>query len=84
MDPIERLRTHLLAAGIIDEAWLAAADEELEDFGAELRSTCRAVEDITLGQVFDEQLAEPGDYLAEERADCLDWLATVPSRGGQA
>ena len=78
-DPIERLQAHLLGRGLIDQAWLEALDAELDDFGSDVRRTCRELEDTPIEKVFDDLLAEPGDYLAAERADCLDWLSTVPA-----
>lgn len=77
-DPIERLQTHLLARGLVDRPWLEALDAELDDFGAEVRRTCRELVDTPIERVFDDLLVEPGAHLAEQRAECLDWLSTVP------
>ena len=83
-DPIERLRRHLLDTGLVDDAWLRAMDAELDDFGADVRRTCRELDDTPIERAFDELIGEPGDYLRAERADCLDWLSTAPDEGDAA
>ncbi len=82
-DPIERLRTHLLARGLIDQAWLDALDAELETFGARVRDTTRGLPNTPMSEVFDNVSADPGLALREERADTLDWIATRPASASQ-
>lgn len=80
-DPIERLRSYLLERGLIDYAWTEKLNADLDTFGALVRDTCRALPNTPMSEVFDAVTADPGLYLSEQRADCLDWLATPPSEG---
>lgn len=74
-DPIDRVRTYLLATGAIDAAWLADLDEEADDLGETLRATCRSLTSAPLAHRFDTLFAEPTAENDAQRAEYLAWQA---------
>ncbi|SER91756.1 pyruvate dehydrogenase E1 component alpha subunit [Propionibacterium cyclohexanicum] len=83
-DPIDRLQKLLLRRQIIDQGWLDVMDAELDDFGAQIRTTCHELPDTPVEEVFDNVVAHPGLDLLEQRAETLGWIATPPSEGDRA
>lgn len=78
LDPIVRLRTHLLNEHLIDDDWLAALDERADAFGASVRA---AIDDIPepdlvaeLGNVY----VDPTPDIRREQQELADWLALDP------
>ncbi len=76
-DPISRLTAHLRTEGIIDDAWQAAMDEEAKDFGADVRRTVQAIDDITLERCFETVYREPTVALEAQRRDYADYAASL-------
>ncbi|WP_217634030.1 pyruvate dehydrogenase (acetyl-transferring) E1 component subunit alpha [Raineyella antarctica] len=66
-DPIERVRTYLMRAGAIDEAWLDALQVEVDDFAADLRARTLALDPPDFADWFDQVYAEQTDELAEQQ-----------------
>jgi pyruvate dehydrogenase E1 component alpha subunit len=66
-DPIERLRTHLLRTGAIDDAWLAALDAESEALAERLRAGCVALTGDGLADWFERAYAETPPGLLARR-----------------
>ncbi|MDO5093756.1 MAG: pyruvate dehydrogenase (acetyl-transferring) E1 component subunit alpha [Propionibacteriaceae bacterium] len=74
-DPIARLTTHLRAEGAIDDAWLAALDDEARDFGADIRATIPTLRDKTMDELFDNVYAENTVALEAQRREYAEWAA---------
>ena len=74
-DPIARLTTHLRAEGLIDDAWLAALDEEARQFGSEIRAAIPELKDLTFDELFDNVHAENTVALEAQRREYAEWTA---------
>jgi 2-oxoisovalerate dehydrogenase E1 component alpha subunit len=68
-DPIARYRTYLLAAGLIDEAFVSVCDEEAEDWVAEIRSELTALGAPLPGEMFEHAFADPPATLERQRRE---------------
>ncbi|QGF23569.1 thiamine pyrophosphate-dependent dehydrogenase E1 component subunit alpha [Raineyella fluvialis] len=66
-DPIERVRTYLLRAGAIDDAWLQALQTEADDFAADLRARTIALDPPDYADWFDLMYAEQTAELADQQ-----------------
>lgn len=74
-DPIARLTAHLRQEGAIDDAWLAALDEESRQFGVEIRAAIPTLQDLTFDELFDNVHAENTVALETQRREYADWVA---------
>ncbi len=87
-DPIARVRTHLEAGALADEAFFAAVDEEAGSMAADLRAACLTLPEPTLAETFDWVYAEQTPYLRAQQAAHTEYLATfeaepaAPATGG--
>ena len=70
-DPIRRFRAYLLGAGLIDEAFVTACDEEAEDWVAEIRSELTALGAPPIAEIFDHAFAEPPATLKRQRREWI-------------
>jgi 2-oxoisovalerate dehydrogenase E1 component alpha subunit len=70
-DPLSRVKTHLLAEGLADEAWFAELGSSLDAFGAEVREACFALPAPELGDFF----ASVHDEVTAETREQQEWLA---------
>ncbi|MFI2187148.1 pyruvate dehydrogenase (acetyl-transferring) E1 component subunit alpha [Streptomyces sioyaensis] len=75
-DPILRLRTYLEAEGIVDEAYLAAIDEESEALGKRVRDAVRAMPDPDDMAIFENVYADGHALVDEERAQFAAYQAS--------
>ena len=75
-DPIERVKTHLLARGNTPESFFADVDAEANDFAARIRSGVQQMPDPPAGDMFDHVYAQEHPGLAAERAEFLDYQAS--------
>lgn len=75
-DPIERVRTYLLAQGELDQAWLDGLEAEAEEFAVRIRKAAHDVTDPELPALFDLVYAETPVDLAEQARHCADWIAS--------
>ncbi|UQA94342.1 pyruvate dehydrogenase (acetyl-transferring) E1 component subunit alpha [Streptomyces halobius] len=75
-DPIRRLRTYLEAEGIVDDAYLAAIDEESEALGKRVRDAVRAMPDPDVMAIFENVYADGHALVDEERAQFAAYQAS--------
>ncbi|WP_030411527.1 pyruvate dehydrogenase (acetyl-transferring) E1 component subunit alpha [Streptomyces sp. NRRL S-1448] len=75
-DPILRLRTYLEAEGLVDEAYLAAIDEESEALGKRVRDAVRAMPDPDTMAIFENVYADGHALVDEERAQFAAYQAS--------
>ncbi|MFI9050473.1 pyruvate dehydrogenase (acetyl-transferring) E1 component subunit alpha [Streptomyces sp. NPDC053427] len=75
-DPILRLRTYLEAEGIVDDAYLAAIEEESEALGKRVREVVRAMPDPDHMAIFENVYADGHALVDEERAQFAAYQAS--------
>ncbi|MEV0846132.1 pyruvate dehydrogenase (acetyl-transferring) E1 component subunit alpha [Streptomyces sp. NPDC049954] len=83
-DPIERLRTHLLAGGHADEGFFSDLEEESEAMGRRVREAIRAMPDPDRLAIFENAYADGHALVDEERAQFQAYQASfadVPAGG---
>ncbi len=73
-DPIDRLRTFMLAEGMIDDAALGVLGDEAEHLAADTRRECLTLAPMPLAEVFDHVLPEGSRPLVQERDAMLSYL----------
>ncbi len=66
-DPVHRLQTHLTAAGLLDDAAVAAARAEAETFAEGVRAALNADVPVDPMDLFDHVYAKPTTQLREQR-----------------
>ena len=75
-DPIERVRTYLLARGAIDQAWLDALDAESEALGVRVREGCLELPEPRLEDFWALAYATLPPALAAQRDEYLAYEAS--------
>ncbi|HEX3205549.1 MAG TPA: thiamine pyrophosphate-dependent enzyme, partial [Propionibacteriaceae bacterium] len=78
-DPIERVRAYLTRRGSGDDAFFADVEAEASDYAADLRTRCLALPDPEMLDFFDYVYVEQTPYLAEQKANFAEYLATFES-----
>lgn len=84
-DPIARVETYLRSRDAVDDAYLAALEQEAADLGAGLRRRCRELPDPSPFALFDHVYADPSPEVEAQRDAYADYLAQFESddtRGG--
>jgi 2-oxoisovalerate dehydrogenase E1 component alpha subunit len=76
-DPIERLRVHLVRSLGVDQAFFDGVDAEADELAARFRAYCTAMPKPPPDRIFSEVYAEPSAPLEAQRAEYLDYLATL-------
>ena len=71
-DPIDRVRAYLDSAGTPPQ-FFTDLDAEAEELGEHLRTSCAAMPDPDLGQLFDDVYVEQTDELREQQAAYVAW-----------
>ncbi|MEU3710362.1 pyruvate dehydrogenase (acetyl-transferring) E1 component subunit alpha [Streptomyces catenulae] len=75
-DPILRLRRYLEAEGLVDDAYLAAVEEESEALGKRVRDAVRAMPDPDTMAIFENVYADGHALVDEERAQFAAYQAS--------
>ncbi|WP_411121141.1 pyruvate dehydrogenase (acetyl-transferring) E1 component subunit alpha [Streptomyces sp. x-19] len=75
-DPILRLRKYLEAEGFVDDAYLAAIDEESDVLGKRVRDVVRAMPDPDHLAIFENVYADGHALVDEERAQFAAYQAS--------
>ncbi len=70
-DPIDRLRTHLRAEGVLDDAFEEALAVEADEFATRLRAGVRDMPDPSPASMFEHAYAEPHPQVQAERDEFL-------------
>jgi 2-oxoisovalerate dehydrogenase E1 component alpha subunit len=69
LDPIDRMRRHLRALGVLDDATDAAIEADATDLATHMREGCRALPDPEPDSMFDGVLADVTADLKAQRAE---------------
>ncbi|KIZ19456.1 pyruvate dehydrogenase (acetyl-transferring) E1 component subunit alpha [Streptomyces natalensis] len=75
-DPILRLRTYLESEGLVDDAYLAAIDQESDALGKRVRDVVRAMPDPDPMAIFENVYADGHALVDEERAQFAAYQAS--------
>jgi pyruvate dehydrogenase E1 component alpha subunit len=81
-DPIARLEAYLRGLGVLDDAGVAAAQEDAEGFAADLRTRMNADPHLDPMELFAHVYAEPTPQLVEQRAQVQAELAALEESEG--
>lgn len=76
-DPIDRLRRHLTAQGLLDDAAAARIAAEIDSAAAQLRAACLAIPDPGPESLFQSVYAGPHPLIEEERDAYLAYLSRL-------
>ncbi len=76
LDPIDRVKAYLRAAGAIDQAWLDALDGESEALAERLRAGCSALPEPSLADAWGVVYASTPALLVRQREEYLAYQAS--------
>ena len=74
-DPILRLTRYLRRIDAINDAWLAAVEDEAKELGAQVRAAIPELEDVTMDRLFETVYAEPTVALEAQRREYAEYAA---------
>lgn len=83
LDPISRLRTHLLAERLVDDDWLAALDRRADAFGASVRASIDDIADPDLVESLGTVYVDPTPDIEAEQQELAEWLALDGEEAGR-
>ncbi|AXE37584.1 3-methyl-2-oxobutanoate dehydrogenase subunit alpha [Acidipropionibacterium virtanenii] len=78
LDPISRLRAHLLAEDLIDDDWLAGLDGRADEFGASVRAAIDDIPEPDLVEELGRVYVDPTPDIRREQQELAEWLALDP------
>lgn len=81
MDPIERVRVHLVRAGRADQSFFDGVAREADELAARFRAFCTAMPVPPPERMFSHVYAEPNAQLDRQQRDFLDYLAGFADEG---
>jgi 2-oxoisovalerate dehydrogenase E1 component alpha subunit len=74
-DPVDRLRKHLVAQGLVDDQWLADLDAEADTLATRIRRECQQMPDPPHEEMFEHVYAEPHPLVEREAAAFAAYMA---------
>lgn len=77
LDPLDRLRRHLVLIGEGDDDFFAAVEADCDELGEKVRSSIRGMPDPEPMLMFDDVYAEPHPEVEADRARARDYLARL-------
>lgn len=83
-DPVERMRSHLAADGVLTAADADAVGAHADEVAGRFRAACAALPDPDARSVFDDVYVGPHPLVDEERRSYLDYLASLDSEPASA
>ncbi len=81
-DPLERVRVHLVRAGLAEPEFFQGVAAEADELSARLRDYCISMPAPGPERIFSEVYAEPSPSLAAQRAEFLAYHASFVSLSG--
>jgi 2-oxoisovalerate dehydrogenase E1 component alpha subunit len=84
LDPLHRLRRHMLQQGALDDDFIAAVDAEADALGERLREAIRGMADPEPLGMFDHVYAEPHSQVTADREAMAAYLAAAPGSTEQS
>jgi pyruvate dehydrogenase E1 component alpha subunit len=74
-DPVDRLRAHLLAEGLVDQEWLDRLGSEADELARHIRQACQQMPDPPSEAMFEHVYAEPHPGVEREARELAEYLA---------
>ncbi|MFX0538644.1 pyruvate dehydrogenase (acetyl-transferring) E1 component subunit alpha [Ornithinimicrobium sp. Y1847] len=74
-DPIDRMKKHLLAEGVVDEEWISSIEAEADELAKRIRTACQTMPDPPHEEMFQHVYADTHPVVAREAADFADYHA---------
>ncbi|MGH3935780.1 MAG: pyruvate dehydrogenase (acetyl-transferring) E1 component subunit alpha [Pseudonocardiaceae bacterium] len=81
-DPIERVRVHLVRAGLAEPEFFQGVAAESDELAVRLRDYCMSMPAPGPERIFSEVYAEPSPHVAAQRAEYLAYHASFAEGGG--
>ncbi len=81
-DPIDRLRTHLVNEGLVDDAFFEALQAEADELAEATRTYCRGLGEPPATEMFEHIYSVPHPLVAEERAWFEEYEESFLPEGG--
>ncbi len=81
LDPIERVRVHMVRGGLADQEFFDGVDAEADALAARFRAFCMAMPTPAPDRMFSHVYAEPHDQIERQRAEYLSYVASFESSG---
>lgn len=75
-DPIDRLRKHLLAQDLVDDAWLESLDAEADELALRIRTACQQMPNPPHEEMFEQVYVDPHPVIERERAEFVAYQAS--------
>jgi len=75
LDPIERVRVHLVRGGLADQAFFDGVDVEAAELAARFRAFCVAMPKPAVDRMFDHVYTDPHPQTQRQRAELKEYLA---------
>ena len=75
LDPIERVRVHLVRGGLADQAFFDGVDAESAELAARFRAFCVAMPKPEISRIFDHVYTDPHAQVERQRAEFTEYLA---------
>ena len=74
-DPIDRMKTYLLAEGVVDDAWLEQIEAEADELALRIRNACQTMPDPPHPEMFEHVYAHPHPVIEREAQAFADYQA---------
>src|SRR6478735_891906 len=75
LDPIERVRVHLVREHGVGQDFVAGVADEADALGERLRAYCRAMPKPEISRIFDHVYTDPHAQVERQRAEFTEYLA---------
>ncbi len=84
LDPIERVRVHLVRGGLADQAFFDEIQAEADELAQRFRAFCVAMPKPDPGRIFDHVYTDPHAQTERQRAEFMEYLAGFDEHAGAA
>ena len=74
-DPIDRMKKHLLAEGVVDEAWIEQVDAEADELALRIRTACQTMPNPPHEEMFQHVYADAHPLVEREAAEFAEYHA---------
>jgi pyruvate dehydrogenase E1 component alpha subunit len=82
LDPIERVRVHLVRGGLADQAYFDEIQVEADELAQRFRAFCVAMPNPDPGRMFSHVYAEPHAQIERQQAQFMEYLAGFEDPAG--
>ncbi|MCK0112108.1 pyruvate dehydrogenase (acetyl-transferring) E1 component subunit alpha [Ornithinimicrobium sp. F0845] len=75
-DPIDRLRKHLEAEGLVEDGWFESIDAEADELAQRIRTACQQMPNPPHEDMFEKVYVDPHPLIERERAEFVAYQAS--------